>query len=272
MNIKFTDENLFKLLKESALVVVPVGSRSYGLEHAHSDHDWLYIYPTPKNELNSPFRGHHQFQYKDKEGNDHLFVSLHSFITNLVSGDSILNFEALHTPEFATSILGVFSKRKRIFYSLTIIRAYLGRARKDFKNYDKLVKLHNSVRSKKLLHMMRSFDFAKAVHEGALQLNGGPARVQWDKIMALPGAEQEKYARNYYLNIDFFREKLVNEKQYIPVFMGVNEQLLVDALITEIRHTKEYRQKRKNLGLQLSMQPFYHANELGITYDTIQNG
>lgn len=265
MNIKFTDEKLFNQLREAAIVHVLVGSRSYRMENEHSDYDLMYVYPTPKNDLKSVFRSHHQLQYKDEKGNDHLFVSLHTFIRNLVTGDNLLNFEALHTTDFKWSLLGPLAQRKTIFYSQTIVRAYLGRARKDFKKWES-PNLSDSVKTKKMNHLIRSYYFAAGVYDGCLQLEGGMARTMWHKANSVDAEKQEAYVKNAMHNVDFLRDKLNNNQQYIPVFMEVNNQQFVDEVVTKVMRSEEYKKKQKTLK-DFDMRIFYQANEQGVVYE-----
>ena len=269
MNIKITDPELFELLQAASLYRTVVGSRAYGLETESSDTDCLYIYPTPRCELHSVFRNHHQFQFVDEDGNDHLFVSLHNFMSNLVNGDSLLNFETLFTDGFKTSILGPLVTHRTIFYTTTIVRAYLGRAKKDFKSYEKRcvgVGLnHETAREKKLLHLMRGTHFAAAILDGNFDLKGGINRPFWDKVMACNRSKQEEYARNFNAQVDFLRDKINYNEQYIPTFMKVEDQYGLDAVISVITQLPEYKEKRKLLH-NFDMGDIYQSNEIGVIY------
>ena len=96
MNIHFEDKDLFEQLKRESLVKVKVGSHLYGMETDESDVDYLYIYLKPENMKDSFIWEHHQLQYKE-DGVDHNFVDLHTFIRNILTGDSTINFEVLHS-------------------------------------------------------------------------------------------------------------------------------------------------------------------------------
>jgi len=73
---------------------------------------------------------HHQLQYKE-DGIDHLFVDLHSFIRNIMTGDSTINFEVLH--ELKNSSLNFLYENRNFFYSYNIMKSYLGFAKRDLK-------------------------------------------------------------------------------------------------------------------------------------------
>jgi len=270
MNIKITDHKLFGLLQAASLYRAIVGSRAYGLEHDRSDTDYLYIYPTPRHELHSVFRNHHQFQFVDEDGNDHLFVSLHNFMSNLVKGDSLLNFEALFTEGFKASILGSLVTHRTIFYTTTIVRAYLGRAKKDFKSYEKhsvgVGKNHETAREKKLIHLMRCTHFAAAILDGNFDPTGGINRTLWDKVIASPRSKQDEYARNFNAQVDFLRDKINYNESFIPVFMKVENQYGLDAVISAITQLPEYKKKCKLL-FNFDMGDVYRSNEVGIVYE-----
>ena len=265
MNIKFTDEALFEKLKSAAIAILPVGSHAYGTQNEHSDRDLLYVYPTPRQELKSVFQTHHQLQYKDKANNDHLFVSLRSFLTNLVSGDSPLNFEALYTSEIRLTELRPLAVQRHVFNSERMVRTYLGRARKDFKDYNRLEK--GGTKTKKLAHMVRSYYFANMIRDQEFRLDCGEYRAYNSKITGTSEDRQEFYANHFHNQIEFLKEKLENEKSYIPVFMEIQHQEIIDQIVLNIMKTKEYKEKRKLLE-PFDMKVFYHANEKGIVYTT----
>ena len=72
MNIHFEDKILFEKLKSATIVRCLVGSRCYGTHTLDSDHDYLYIYATSENELNSFITTHHQFIKKKGTNNGNL--------------------------------------------------------------------------------------------------------------------------------------------------------------------------------------------------------
>ena len=65
MNIHFANKELFEKLKSATIVKCLVGSRIYGNHTNGSDYDYLHIYATSENELNSFIKVHHQLQYKE---------------------------------------------------------------------------------------------------------------------------------------------------------------------------------------------------------------
>lgn len=156
MNIHFTDEVLFEKLKKAAIIRVLVGSHLYGTDNKNSDTDYLYIYATSENELLSPFKTHHQLQYKE-EGVDHNFVSLHSFINNTLSGDSTINFEVIQSGALLDTPLEWLYTNKQMFITYNIIRSYIGFCRRDINHYNKY---KNDVeRLKRFGHIIRGINY-----------------------------------------------------------------------------------------------------------------
>jgi predicted nucleotidyltransferase len=157
MNIHFTDKDLFERLKNATIAKVVVGSHMYGTNNEHSDTDYLYIYATSQNELNSYVQTNHQLQYKE-DGIDHNFVSLHTFIRNIINGDSTINFEVMQSNCFAGTELSWLIGHKHSFITYTIIRSYLGLARRDVKHYYKYN--NDQDKKKRLGHIIRGYLYA----------------------------------------------------------------------------------------------------------------
>lgn len=160
MNIHFTDIALFEKLKAASIVRVTIGSHMYGTNNTGSDIDYLYIYATSDNELNSFIQTHHQLQYKE-EGIDHNFVSLHTFLKNTINGDSTINFEVIHSGVLRDTCLEFLYINRHMFNTYTVIRAYLGLARRDSQFYHK----ESTVRGKmkKLGHIIRADYYCEAL-------------------------------------------------------------------------------------------------------------
>lgn len=158
MNIHFTDKELFERLKAATLAKVIVGSHLYGTNTLESDLDWLHIYATSENELKSFVWTNHQLQYKE-DGVDHNFVSLHSFVRNIINGDSTINFEVVHSDALENTILELLMHMKDIFNTYTMIRSYLGFCRRDTKHYSKCNSDYD--KHKKIEHIMRGYLIAE---------------------------------------------------------------------------------------------------------------
>lgn len=158
MNIHFKDKDLFEQLKKATLAQVKVGSHMYGTNTENSDTDWLYIYATSENELFSAIQSYHQLQYIE-DGVDHNFISLHSFIRNCLSGDSTINFEVIQSGALADTPLSWLDDMKESFVTYTIIRSYLGFARRDIKHFHKQKDEYN--KRKRLGHIIRGYIYAR---------------------------------------------------------------------------------------------------------------
>jgi predicted nucleotidyltransferase len=160
MNIHFTDKELFERLKAASIIRVTVGSHMYGTNNAESDIDYLYIYATSDNELNSFIQTQHQFQYKENDI-DHNFVSLHAFLKNTINGDSPMNFEVIHSGALKGTMLEFLYENRGMFNTYTILKAYLGMARRDAKFYYR--ENTDKGRLKKIGHVVRADIYCNAL-------------------------------------------------------------------------------------------------------------
>jgi len=164
MNIHFKDIILFNSLKHNTILKLQVGSNLYNLSNSNSDTDYLYIYlESPKN-LKSFQYEHHQLQFKE-DNIDHNFTSIQSFIRNILTGDSTINFEVLFSPKFKKDFKFLYDFRYN-FINYNIIKSYLGLAKRDLKLYRK------SKCPKKLSHFIRGVMFADyLLNDGDLYLD-----------------------------------------------------------------------------------------------------
>lgn len=163
MNIHFDNQSLLTQLQEATLVKVAMGSHLYGLNTDKSDVDILHIHAKSKNLDNSFLWEHHQLQYKDKN-TDLVFTDLFIFIRNLLSGDSTINFEVLHSDEVKNSDLKFLSDNKHQFYNYNILKSYLGLAKRDLKQC--FSESNNYLNTKKLSHAYRGIVSAEAILQG----------------------------------------------------------------------------------------------------------
>lgn len=166
MNIHIKNIELFNKLKESAILKIEIGSVNYKLNTDKSDKDYLYIYPTSDEELRSFVKVHHQFQYKE-DNIDHNFVSLHTFIGNLINGDSTINYEVIHNTDLLNTDLEFLYKMRHYFRNYSVIRSYLGMARRDLKM---IGNEEEETKNKKLIHAIRGYFFAKNIMENNFSL------------------------------------------------------------------------------------------------------
>lgn len=157
MNIHFTDTLLFEQLKDATLAKVRIGSHMYGNNNENSDEDFLYIYATSEEELNSVIHTNHQLQYKEK-GIDHNFVSLHTFIRNIINGDSTINYEVVQSGSLLDTDLKWLDLMKDYFNTYTIKRSYNGFARRDCKHFNKAKTPYEM--KKRLGHIIRGYIYS----------------------------------------------------------------------------------------------------------------
>lgn len=138
-----------------------IGSTLYGLNDENSDIDFLVILYPFYNQMCSPFfQKGHQFQYKDVENNiDYNFIDIVSFVKNLLSGDSPINFEVLYSSKFIESNkIGWLSDFREEFRTYNLIKSYLGLVDRDIRHYHKKT---GRDKISGLLHIMRGYLFAE---------------------------------------------------------------------------------------------------------------
>lgn len=162
MNIHFEDRILFEKLKSATIAKVVVGSHMYGTNTESSDIDYLYIYATSENELNSFIKVHHQLQYKE-DGIDHNFVSLHNFLNNCLNGDSTINFEVINSTSLIGTDIEFLYNYRKTFLTYTVIRSLLGLARRDAKHFFSAKTEYD--KAKKLKHVIRGYLYSRDMIE-----------------------------------------------------------------------------------------------------------
>lgn len=264
MNIHFTDKKLFEQLKFATLATVRVGSHMYGNNNENSDEDFLYIYATSKNEVNSFLETHHQLQYKENNV-DYNFVSLHTFIQNIFNGDSTINFEVVQSDALLDTHLEWLTKHKEVFITYSMIRSYLGLARRDIKHYHKCKSEYE--KRKRLGHIIRGYLYATDMIYNELDFNL-VNRFFCTKVKDLD-VSTNKTLREYETLISDLRDKL-NEKfngktlglaQTMDVELG--KKLMKDFLMfcnSDIFETKQSMLDNFNLD------EFINVNENWVAY------
>lgn len=262
MNIHFKDKELFERLKKATLVKVKVGSHMYGTNRENSDIDWLYIYATSDNELLSIIQSHHQLQYIE-EGVDHNFISLHSFIRNCLSGDSTINFEVIQSGLLSDN-LSCLNEMKNSFITYTMIRSYLGLARRDIKHYHKQKDDYN--RKKRLGHIIRGYIYARKMIDHHWDFETANRELRSIEL----DVSNNKMLRKYETKISELRLEL-SEKfnghtlgyaQHIDVESGIK----LNNSIIELCNSTDYREKQNHL-VGFEMSKFINAYENWVEYE-----
>lgn len=133
MNIKIYKKEYEELLNKSTIFnKTVIGSRLYGTNKTTSDTDILIIYEYDfKSDLYYP--NYHQFQYDDVKNNiQYILVSKRQFFKNLFSGDSTINADVVM---FNSKPLMSDNEILNTLRTYNIIKAYIGFAKRDIKDY-----------------------------------------------------------------------------------------------------------------------------------------
>lgn len=264
MNIHFTDIELFERLKESSLFRIEVGSKMYGLNTEKSDIDYLYIYPTSENELNSFLNNQHQLQFKENNI-DHNFTSLHTFLSNLIKGDSTINFEVINSTELLNTCLDFLYINRNDFYNYSIIRSYLGLARRDYKFFFK--ENDDYEQTKKLIHIIRGVMFAENIINSNFNLLYDKLLVIANYIRTVNNIKRTELAHDYSKKCGDIRNRLndtLNKKEIVK-YLSIDSQKRLDSELFKLIKSEFYINK-KNLLNDFDMSRFYNSFENWVEY------
>ncbi len=264
MNIHFTNKELFENLKSATLAKVKVGSHLYGNSNERSDQDFLYIYATSKNELNSYIWTNHQLQYKE-EGIDHNFVSLHSFVRNILNGDSTINFEVVHSNELKGTSLEFLNYIKNAFNNYTIIKSYNGFGRRDCKHFNKAITDHE--KKKRLGHIIRGYWYAESLLEGDFNFD----EVNKNFIDILEHTEISlDTVKDYIILFDEQRKKLnttfENKASGLSKIISVENGIDLELGMSILQASVDYKIKQLHLHA-FDMRIFINAFENWVSYE-----
>lgn len=269
MNIHIKDEKVYEALKNASLASCEFGSTLYRTNDSLSDKDLHYIYATSNPELNSFLKSHHHLQYKE-EGIDSIFVNLHTFLHNLIKGDSTVLFEIVHSDSFKGTQLEFLHNMKDSFINYAIVRSYLGFARRDIQHYHK--KETHREQLKALCHIWRGYFFADSLMNGDFILINEKFLQMATEIKAisiLDNASKKSFLQAGQTSVTNLREELNrkfnNNLLGMPKYMSVENQLLLDTNIKALTDTNEWKSKQNYLN-NFDMNPFYNAFENEITY------
>lgn len=275
MNIHFKEPSLFDRLKSATIARARVGSHLYGSNDEGSDEDFLYIYATSVPELRSFVQTNHQLQYIDGDGNDHNFVSLHSFVRNCLNGDSTINFEVIQSGELLATPLEWLHNMRQYFITYTIMRSYNGLVKRDIKHFSKAQTDRD--RTKRLGHIVRGlhytnsmldqvwgFDFDRvneefcAEFEGIRKFGVRPPAEMNAKLQAYRAAADEQRA---VLNGRLESKTLGFAKSLDP--LGGNA---LNMMLNMYMDSAEFRGKQDVLS-GMDTTPFINAFENWVTYE-----
>lgn len=255
MNIHIKDEDLLKELIKSTIYSIPFGSKMYGLEDKFSDTDFLCIY-IPKNR--SCFENNHQLQYKDLKNNvDCIFVDIYTFINNLITGDSTINFEIINFDYFylngemlnSTFLHKLYLLRSN-FNTFNIARAYLGLANRDLKQISKCK--DEKSKQRKLLHIRRGISIASnIINFEKVNLDFRYLKKDYNSLKVKELDLEIKNLRNYL-------KELLNKKEIVK-YLEPKIQLKVDKIINET--VEEFKNRTLNVDVNYLFYPYNENSE-----------
>lgn len=275
MNIHFTDTNLFENLQSAALCRLEIGSKMYGIQHAESDIDYLYILPRTKEEIDSFLSSHHQLQYKDMQASiDHNFTNLYAFINNCISGDNTINFECLHSKDLRESPLKFLYNLRLYFYNYNIIKAYLGFCDRDIRHYGR----HKTMKDKAsaIIHIKRGFTFAKNIFGNKFQLIDNEIITFAKEVrQAYKTQNYEQYEKELPMiqqSIKDFRQNEINkamESKLLPKILLPEYQKELDEQLQYFVNQSFYQEQQTKISAtnaQKILALFYDAHENWVSY------
>jgi len=269
MNIHITDKNVFEALKSASIAQCQFGSPLYRTNDEFSDVDIHYVYTTSVNELNSFLKSHHHLQYKS-DGVDHIFVNFHTFLHNLLRGDSTVLFEIIQSDSFKNTDLEFIYNMKDAFINYSVIRSYIGLANRDCKLYYKKETHREQIKS--LGHIWRGYFFAKSIMDGNFRLINEEFLEVFAKLKAIEETnfvEKKRWLAEGHNNVTILREilndRFNNNKLGLPKYMTTENQMILDSKINNMMLSQNWVTKQSYLD-KFDLTPFYDAFENEISY------
>ncbi len=262
MNIHFTDKDLFERLKQATIAKVVVGSHMYGTNNENSDTDYLYIYATSQNELNSFIQTNHQLQYNE-DGIDHNFVSLHTFLKNIVNGDSTINFEVVQSDALYDTDLHWLKFHSKAFITYTVVKSYLGLCNRDIKFYYKEKNEYNI--KKKLLHIIRGCLYADSLLNNNFDFKNLNQKLLEINIDISNNNLIKKYTHNVSNLRLILNEKFNNKTLGLAQHINVDDGIILTNRLITFCNSSIFKDKQKILkDFDLSM--FINSYENWVNY------
>jgi len=264
MNIHFKNKELLQTLQKACLVKIEVGSALYGVKNEGSDTDMLCIYVPTCNKLHSFLNLHHTLQYKDEANNtDYIFEDLYTFIQNILSGDSSIYFEALHTDTLQNSVLSYLYENRTDFYSYNVVKAYAGFCKRDRKYLTPSISAREQ--AKRLLHIDRGALFAEGVLDKNLVINHPKIKERWEYFQTLSFQEKTKEAELLLEKAENIRKRVTEmlEQKKICRAMETQKQKNLDEFLYTLSKTEAYISRQTEY---MNLELFYEALENGVNY------
>lgn len=254
MNIHIGKE-MFDTLMASTIGSYEFGSTLYELSTDTSDVDIMHIFVPSDNMEKSYVWDNSMFQYKE-DGVDHIFTTIDGFIRNLLTGDSTINFEILHS-ENNFEILGFLFNNKKMFYNYSVLRAYLGFAKRDLK----LAK-----DPKKMAHAIRGYNAAYSLYHNNTYNN---ISSESDKEHILFYKSGNKASLEHIFELKEKVEKLrdkVNidfDSGKIYRYSSVSDLARLDNWVFALKSSDKYMSKKQKF---IDITSIYDALENGVSY------
>ena len=265
MNLHISEEQ-FKNLKASTIVSIQMGSRLYGAETANSDTDILHIFAKGKDMDQSFVWTHHNFQYKEN-GVDHVFTSLQNFISNLLKGDSTINYECCFSKEMAesTELKWLYDFREE-FKGFSLLRSYLGLARRDLKQYSQ------NYDTKKLFHALRGIWTYELIRKNMYKNELKEIDADYFEFLMsirlgkIDKMESIKLMKSSGEKVEDLRKRLTEELQSGKISRVMSSNLLekLDKHLVNYCSTTDYTDRQKD---KLIISEVYATLESDIKYD-----
>jgi predicted nucleotidyltransferase len=234
MNIHLDKEEFTNISEKKSFGKFVIGSKLYGIDNENSDTDILNITHSFSNLAFSAFGNHHQFQYKG-DNTDYLFIDIVTFIRNLVSGDSTINYELLFSKDFESSSLSWLSEISDSFRTYNVIKSYIGMVERDIKHFSKRV---GSDRLSGIVHIKRGILFAKNMLNNESLDFGALSEFKYDNDVNLDDAVATNDFLRYSLSkVKDFRKNELNvavENGDIKRFLDTDIQLYINKKLMEI--------------------------------------
>lgn len=231
MNIKIGKEQV-KFLFDREISRTLCGSRLYGTHTEESDYDYLVFYEPLDANLEAIYTIQHQFQY-DERNRQYNFTTINQYWRNLLSGNATINADIALLPN--ELVQGTDEKKLNTCRTYNIIKAYLGFAKRDIRDFKK------GKGKNKLFHIQRGLLFADCLMRNQVPILED---IQAIKVGLFTIEELEKNEAEYRKECNNLFEK--NELTMYPrkpptrpEYSGVHKDLL--ELQINSMNIKEFR-------------------------------
>jgi predicted nucleotidyltransferase len=257
MNIHIEKDIFDFILDNTRYYKFTIGSKLYGISDEKSDSDYLIVYHPFKNQLLNPFTNPHQLQYKDLVNNiDYNLIDIITFIKNLVSGDSTINYEIINGIEIKNTDLSFLYDNRELFKTFNIAKAYLGFARRDIKHFFKRIDIKDLISG--ILHIDRSISIAKFImfKEGDLtSIYNDLGELKFNLSNSeLTSKDFKSLLDVYRLRVDELRNELtdIHNKEEITRYLDPDFQNMISENINDLVSISDKK---------IPMDKFYFHNE-----------